>query len=67
MNQQLPVESRFISKLADQLNAEVVLGTVQNTHETCKESNQILVTSVASIPNSEKQKKNNKQKNKSNL
>ncbi|MCE0481734.1 hypothetical protein HAX54_039729 [Datura stramonium] len=26
MNQQLPVESQFISKLADQLNAEVVLG-----------------------------------------
>ncbi|CAH1258041.1 SNRNP200 [Branchiostoma lanceolatum] len=29
-NQQLPVESQFISKLADNLNAEVVLGTVQN-------------------------------------
>ncbi|XP_019626472.1 PREDICTED: U5 small nuclear ribonucleoprotein 200 kDa helicase-like [Branchiostoma belcheri] len=29
-NQQLPVESQFISKLADNLNAEIVLGTVQN-------------------------------------
>ncbi|MCD7466803.1 DExH-box ATP-dependent RNA helicase DExH12 [Datura stramonium] len=36
MNQQLPVESQFISKLADQLNAEVVLGTVQNAIEACK-------------------------------
>ncbi|XP_074640358.1 U5 small nuclear ribonucleoprotein 200 kDa helicase-like [Tubulanus polymorphus] len=33
MNQQLPVESQFISKLADNLNAEVVLGTVQNARE----------------------------------
>eukprot|EP00057_Strongylocentrotus_purpuratus_P018687 XP_011673161.1 PREDICTED: U5 small nuclear ribonucleoprotein 200 kDa helicase [Strongylocentrotus purpuratus] len=28
-NQQLPVESQFISKLADNLNAEVVLGNIQ--------------------------------------
>ncbi|KAF5753328.1 putative RNA helicase [Helianthus annuus] len=33
MNQQLPIESQFVSKLADQLNAEVVLGTVQNAKE----------------------------------
>ena len=33
MNQQLPIESQFISKLADNLNAEVVLGTVQNVRE----------------------------------
>ncbi len=33
MNQQLPVESQFVAKLADQLNAEVVLGTVQNARE----------------------------------
>ncbi|KAL8139875.1 hypothetical protein V2J09_005896 [Rumex salicifolius] len=33
MNQQLPIESQFISKLADQLNAEIVLGTVQNAKE----------------------------------
>ncbi len=33
MNQQLPVESQFIAKLADQLNAEIVLGTVQNARE----------------------------------
>ncbi|XP_009787289.1 DExH-box ATP-dependent RNA helicase DExH12-like [Nicotiana tabacum] len=36
MNQQLPIESQFISKLADQLNAEIVLGTVLNAKEACK-------------------------------
>ncbi|KAF9624234.1 hypothetical protein IFM89_008969 [Coptis chinensis] len=35
MNQQLPIESQFVSKLADQLNAEIVLGTVQNAREGC--------------------------------
>jgi hypothetical protein len=30
---QLPVESHFIEKIADSLNAEVVLGTVQNAKE----------------------------------
>ena len=30
---QLPIESQFISKLADNLNAEIVLGTVQNAKE----------------------------------
>uniref|UniRef100_A0A2N9I7Z7 Uncharacterized protein n=1 Tax=Fagus sylvatica TaxID=28930 RepID=A0A2N9I7Z7_FAGSY len=35
MNQQLPIESQFVSKLADQLNAEIVLGTVQNVREAC--------------------------------
>ena len=33
MNQQLPIESQFVGKLADNLNAEVVLGTVQNVKE----------------------------------
>ncbi|EIW74460.1 Sec63-domain-containing protein [Coniophora puteana RWD-64-598 SS2] len=33
MNQQLPIESQFVSKLADNLNAEVVLGTVRNRDE----------------------------------
>lgn len=33
MNQQLPVESQFIKKLPDHLNAEIVLGTVQNVKE----------------------------------
>ncbi|GAB2210389.1 hypothetical protein Droror1_Dr00015655 [Drosera rotundifolia] len=36
MNQQLPIESQFISKLADQLNAEIVLGTVQNAREAIR-------------------------------
>ncbi|KAL5720578.1 RNA helicase [Ranunculus cassubicifolius] len=35
MNQQLPIESQFISKLADQLNAEIVLGSVRNAREAC--------------------------------
>ncbi|XP_027169983.1 DExH-box ATP-dependent RNA helicase DExH12-like isoform X2 [Coffea eugenioides] len=35
MNQQLPIESQFLSKLADQLNAEIVLGSVQNAKEAC--------------------------------
>ena len=33
MNQQLPIESQFVSKLANQLNAEIVLGTVHNARE----------------------------------
>ena len=35
MNQQLPIESQFISTLADQLNEEIVLGTIQNAREPC--------------------------------
>ncbi|KAK1575466.1 hypothetical protein Q3G72_005725 [Acer saccharum] len=35
MNHQLPIESQFVSKLADQLNAEIVMGTVQNVKEAC--------------------------------
>uniref|UniRef100_A0A1A9ZDE9 U5 small nuclear ribonucleoprotein 200 kDa helicase n=1 Tax=Glossina pallidipes TaxID=7398 RepID=A0A1A9ZDE9_GLOPL len=30
LNQQLPIESQFVAKLPDMLNAEIVLGTVQN-------------------------------------
>eukprot|EP00794_Sanderia_malayensis_P005235 gene5235-5896_t len=33
LNQQLPIESQFISKMADNLNAEIVLGTVQNVKD----------------------------------
>eukprot|EP01125_Pyxidicula_operculata_P014589 TRINITY_DN4878_c0_g1_i1.p1 TRINITY_DN4878_c0_g1~~TRINITY_DN4878_c0_g1_i1.p1 ORF type:complete len:2162 (+),score=668.51 TRINITY_DN4878_c0_g1_i1:53-6538(+) len=33
LNEQLPIESQFIGKLADNLNAEIVLGTVQNVKE----------------------------------
>ncbi|XP_061184302.1 U5 small nuclear ribonucleoprotein 200 kDa helicase-like isoform X1 [Saccostrea echinata] len=33
MNQQLPIESQFISRAADCLNAECVLGTVQSVKE----------------------------------
>ncbi|MCO5585637.1 hypothetical protein L7F22_039572 [Adiantum nelumboides] len=35
MNQQLPIESQLIC-LADNLNAEIVLGTVQNAKEACE-------------------------------
>ena len=33
MNQQLPIENQFTSTLADQLNEEFVLGTIQNAEE----------------------------------
>ena len=33
LNEQLPVESQYISKLADNLNAEIVSGTIQNTKD----------------------------------
>ena len=33
MNQQLPIENQFISTLADQLNEEFVLGTIQNAED----------------------------------
>lgn len=33
LNQQLPIESQFVSKLADNLNAEVTLGSVTNVRE----------------------------------
>lgn len=33
LNQQLPIESQFVSKLVDNLNAEIVLGTVQSAKE----------------------------------
>ncbi|ETN47213.1 uncharacterized protein HMPREF1541_01404 [Cyphellophora europaea CBS 101466] len=33
MNQQLPIESQLMSKLADNLNAEIVLGNIRNRDE----------------------------------
>ena len=33
LNQQLPIESQFVSKLADNLNAEIVLGNVRSREE----------------------------------
>jgi len=33
LNQQLPIESQFVSKLADNLNAEIVFGTIRNRDE----------------------------------
>lgn len=33
MNQQLPIESQYVSKMVDNLNAEVVLGTIRNRDE----------------------------------
>ena len=33
LNQQLPIESQYVAKLADNLNAEVVLGSVQSAAE----------------------------------
>jgi pre-mRNA-splicing helicase BRR2 len=36
LNQQLPIESQFVSKLADQLNAEVCLGSIKNIDEAAQ-------------------------------
>nr|KAJ0210239.1 hypothetical protein LSAT_V11C400217940 [Lactuca sativa] len=36
MYEHLPIESQFVSKLADHLNAEIVLGTVKNSKEAIK-------------------------------
>ena len=33
LNQQLPIESQFVSRLADNLNAEIVLGNIRNRDE----------------------------------
>ncbi|KAK4686317.1 pre-mRNA-splicing helicase BRR2, partial [Tremellales sp. Uapishka_1] len=33
MNQQLPIESQFVSRMVDNLNAEIVLGSVRNRDE----------------------------------
>ncbi|CAO1628538.1 unnamed protein product [Sympodiomycopsis kandeliae] len=33
LNQQLPIESQLVAKLADNLNAEIVLGTIRNRDE----------------------------------
>ncbi len=33
LNQQLPIESQYMTKLADNLNAEIVLGSVSNVKE----------------------------------
>ena len=33
LNQQLPIESQFVAKLVDNLNAEIVLGTVQSARD----------------------------------
>ncbi|KAH0568285.1 putative U5 small nuclear ribonucleoprotein 200 kDa helicase [Cotesia glomerata] len=33
LNQQLPIESQLISKMPDMLNAEIVLGTIQNVRD----------------------------------
>ena len=33
MNQQLPIESQLIAKLPDMLNAEIVMGSVQNVRD----------------------------------
>jgi len=36
LNEQLPIESQFISRLADNLNAEIVSGSVQHIQEAVK-------------------------------
>ena len=36
MTHQAPIESQFVKMLTDNLNAEVVLGTVANVHEVSR-------------------------------
>ena len=36
MNQQLSIENQFISTQADQLNEEILLGTIHNTLEVIR-------------------------------
>ncbi len=36
LNQQLPVESQYVSRLPDNLNAEIVAGTVQNVRDAAQ-------------------------------
>jgi pre-mRNA-splicing helicase BRR2 len=36
LNVQLPIESQYISKLADNLNAEIVLGTIRDRDDAVK-------------------------------
>lgn len=36
LNQQLPIESQMISKMPDMLNAEIVLGTIQNIKDAVR-------------------------------
>ncbi|KAJ3095037.1 DEIH-box ATPase [Phlyctochytrium planicorne] len=36
LNQQLPIESQFVSRLADNLNAEIVLGSIRNRDDAVK-------------------------------
>ena len=36
MNQQLPMGSQFVAKLTDNVNAEIVLGTIYNRNEAAQ-------------------------------
>ncbi|CAF92185.1 unnamed protein product, partial [Tetraodon nigroviridis] len=64
LNQQLPIESQMVSKLPDMLNAEIVLGNVQNskvtdlgriashfyvTHDSIQTYNQLLKPTLSEI------------------
>jgi pre-mRNA-splicing helicase BRR2 len=48
LNQQLPIESQFVSTLADNLNVEIVLGTIRNRDEAVQWLD--IPLSVPSIP-----------------
>lgn len=42
LNQQLPIESQMVGKLPDMLNAEIVLGNVQNVKVSDQHSDTLL-------------------------
>lgn len=51
LNQQLPIESQMVSKLPDMLNAEIVLGNVQNSKVSYKNDyfNHVRTSSLFSL------------------
>lgn len=46
MNEQLPIESQFVTRLADNLNAEIVLGTIQSAKDAVQWLGNWLLTAV---------------------
>lgn len=49
LNQQLPIESQMVGKLPDMLNAEVVLGNVQNVKVSYWHTNALLKVNELTI------------------
>ena len=50
LNEQLPIESQYISKIVDHLNAEIVSGTVKNVEKPARFWLYILLCSLLQNP-----------------